>query len=137
MPEALNVIMRWLHISSVITLIGGVLYGRLVFFPGLRTIAPEARTALDETASAAFRPLVYLAVGCITLSGLYNIFSNPGHSPRYHILLGIKLLLVMHVFAIVLLLVRPDNPRRQRMMGLAGVSGLIIVAISAYLRRIF
>ena len=137
MPEALNVIMRWLHISSVITLIGGVLYGRLVFFPGLRTIAPEARTALDETASAAFRPLVYLAVGCITLSGLYNIFSNPGHSPRYHILLGIKLLLVMHVFAVSWLIVQPNNPRRTRMMTGTVISGVLIILISAYLRRIF
>jgi uncharacterized membrane protein len=137
MPEALQVIMRWLHISSVVTLIGGVLYGRLVFFPGLGRLAPEVRASLDETAAAAFRPLVYAAVGCLTFSGLYNIFSNPGHSPRYHILLGIKLLLVMHVFAVALLLVRPNNPRRSRMMGLTAISGFVIIAISAYLRRIF
>jgi uncharacterized membrane protein len=137
MAEALNVIMRWLHISSVVALIGGVLYGRLVFFPGLQKLSPEARSPLDETAAAGFRPVVYLAVGCLTLSGLYNIFSNPGHSPLYHVLLGIKLLLVMHVFAIALLLVQPNNQRRARMMGLTAISGLIIIAISAYLRRIF
>jgi hypothetical protein len=52
-------------------------------------------------------------------------------------LLGIKLLLVMHVFAVAILISRPHNPRRARMMAGAAISGLAIIAISAYLRHIF
>jgi hypothetical protein len=56
---------------------------------------------------------------------------------RYHIVLGIKLVLVAHVFAVALLIVQPKNPRRVRLMTGAFLSGLAIILISAYLRRIF
>jgi hypothetical protein len=52
-------------------------------------------------------------------------------------LLGVKLLLAMHVFAVGILISRPHNPRRGRMMTGAAISGLAIIAIAAYLRHIF
>jgi putative copper export protein len=137
MPEALNVFMRWLHISSMATLIGGILYGRLVMVPAIAALAPDARETLADRAAALYRPFVIAAVFGLLISGVYNLLSNPGHSTRYHILLGVKLLLVMHVFAAAFLLVRPHNPRRARMMTGIVISGLVIVFISAWLRRIF
>ncbi len=65
------------------------------------------------------------------------MLTNPGHSVLYHTLLGIKLLLALHVFAAALLVTRPRNPRRTRLMTGTVISGLIIVALSAYLRRIY
>src|SRR5215472_11161748 len=112
MPEVLNVIMRWLHISSMATLIGGMLYGRLVMLPSLSMLDPQARQALADRASAAYRPWVLTAIAGLVLSGTYNLLSTPGHSARYHTLLGIKFLLVLHVFAVALLIVKPANPRR-------------------------
>ena len=137
MSEALNVIMHWLHISSVVTLVGGLLYARLAMTPASETFAPEAREALGERAAAAFRPLAIAAITGLLVSGLYNILSSPGHTVRYHIVLGIKLVLVAHVFAVALLIVQPKNPRRVRLMTGAFLSGLAIILISAYLRRIF
>ena len=137
MAEALNVIMRWLHISSVVTLIGGVLFGRLVVWPGLRFLAKDAREPLESAVSERFRPLALAAIGGLLVSGLYNILSNPGHTPHYHMLLGLKMLLVLHVFAVSILVTQPRNERRGRMMTGTLISGLIIIAISAYLRRIF
>ena len=137
MPEIVNVLVRWVHITSVVTLIGGILYGRLVLWPGLQTLAPDVRRTLEETTAAAFRPLVLAAILGLSLSGTYNILSNPGHTPRYHMLLGIKLLLVLHVFAVALLVTKPKSPRRGRMMTGTLISGLAIIVISAYLRRIF
>ncbi len=137
MPDVLSVIARWLHISSMATLIGGLLYGRLVMIPASNALAPDAREALADKAAALYRPLVFTAVCGLFVSGIYNILANPGHSPRYHMLLGIKLLLVLHVFATMFLIVRPHNPRRARMMTGTLISGLIIIAISAWLRRIF
>jgi uncharacterized membrane protein len=137
MAEALVLIMRWIHISSVTTLIGGVIYGRLVMWPAIGSVAPDTRAALEDSAAARFRGLVYAAMTGLVLSGIYNILSNPGHSARYHMLLGIKLLLVAHVFAVALLIVKPANARRARLMVGMIVSGLAAMAISAYLRRIF
>ena len=131
MGDVLGVIMRWLHISSVVTLIGGMLYASLA----LRGV--DGAEPFAEKAAARFRPLVWASVVALILSGAYNVASMPGHSPRYLVLLGIKLLLVMHVFASALLAVRPHNPRRARQMTGGFLSGLLIILISAYLRRIF
>jgi hypothetical protein len=129
--------MRWLHITSMTTLIGGMLYGRLVAVPASETLAPDAREVLGERAASAQRPLVYGAIAGLLVSGVYNILSNPGHTPRYHMLLGIKLLLALHVFAVAILIVKPRNKRRTRMMTGTIISGLVIILISAVLRRIF
>jgi hypothetical protein len=53
------------------------------------------------------------------------------------VLFGIKLLLALHVFAMALLIARPGNSRRARMMTGAAISGLAIIAIAAYLRHIY
>jgi hypothetical protein len=137
MPDVLLVIVRWIHIASMATLIGGILYGRLVMVPAISTLAADARESLAETAAALYRPFVIAAVIGLVLSGTINFLSTTGHRPIYHMLFGIKILLALHVFAVAILIVQPKNPRRTRMMTGALISGLIIVAISAWLRRIF
>jgi putative copper export protein len=137
MADALFVLMRWLHLTSMATLIGGMLYGRFVMVSSEETLAPDARESFGARAAGAYRPLVLAAVMGLIVSGTYNLLTNPGHTVKYHVLLGIKLLLVLHVFAVAFLVTQPKNPRRGRMMAGTVVSGLIIIAISAYLRRIF
>jgi hypothetical protein len=46
-------------------------------------------------------------------------------------------LLAVHVFAVSLLIVQPNHPRRARLMTGALLSGFTIILISVYLRRIF
>jgi putative copper export protein len=137
MADVLFVVMRWLHFSSMVTLIGGIVYGRLVMVPALGALAPDAGKAVSDRAAVRFRPFVVAAVCGLIVSGLYNILTNPGHTVKYHILLGIKLMLVLHVFAVAFLITQQHNPRRVRMMTGTAISGLLILAISAYLRRIF
>jgi uncharacterized membrane protein len=137
MADILAVIMRWLHISAVAALIGGAIFGRFVAAHATGTLNPETKEALWEDMAAHFKPVVYAAVAALVLSGLYNILAHPGHSMPYYVLLGIKLLLALHVFAVMLLGVQRNNKRRVRMMAGAAFSGLAIIAISAYLRRNF
>lgn len=137
MGDVLAAIIRWLHIASVATLIGGMLYASVVMMGAAGALAPDAAATLSEKSAARFRPLVWLAMAALVVSGAYNLISSPGHSSRYLVLLGIKLLLVMHVFAAAILATRPRNPRRTRQMIGALISGLVIILISAYLRRIF
>src|SRR5580692_8249870 len=137
MADALFVLMRWLHIASVATLIGGMIFGRMVMSQAAEGLSPDSRESFMDRAAGFYRPLVFAAMGGLLISGTYNILTNPGHTPLYHMLLGIKLLLVMHVFAVAILITRPHNPRRARMMAGAAISGLAIIAISAYLRHIF
>jgi uncharacterized membrane protein len=137
MGEILTAFMRWVHISSAVTLIGGVVYARFVMIPAAASLSPDARTALDDGAAAHFRPVAFAAMAGLVLSGLFNYLSKPGHSVLYSALFGVKILLVLHVFSVVILVAAPKNPRRARQLFGAAISGLAIVAISAYLKGIF
>jgi uncharacterized membrane protein len=137
MADVVFVIMRWLHISSVATLIGGMIFGRFVMTEAAGGLSPEARESFLDRAARLYRPLVFAAIAGLSISGAYNVLTVPGHRPVYHMLLGIKLLLAMHVFAVAILVARPHNERRGRMMAGAAFSGLAIIAIAAYMRHIF
>lgn len=137
MADVIYVIMRWLHIASMATLIGGMIFGRMVMAQAAEGLSPDSRESFMDRAAMLYRPLVFTAMGGLLISGTYNILTNLGHTPLYHMLLGVKLLLVMHVFAVAILVARPHNKRRARMMAGAAISGLAIIAISAYLRHIF
>jgi uncharacterized membrane protein len=136
MPDVLNVLMRWLHITSVVTLIGGVLYARFVLAPVLQSLAAQQQETLGDALAARYRSLLFLVILLLTATGLYNMILNINRGALYQSLLGIKLLLVLHVFAVGILIVRPKNPKRTRQMTGLVISGLVIIAISAVLRQL-
>jgi hypothetical protein len=116
MDAILPIAMRWLHISSVIVLIGGIFY---------------ARFAAGELAER-FKPVVYAAIGGILASGTYNFLSKPSYPPHYHMWFGIKVLLALDVFAAAVLY----RKGKERSLTRVVVWGAAIVAISGYLRWI-
>lgn len=123
LPKAvLGVLLRWVHITSVVILIGGIFYAR--FFAG----------GLSEK----FRPWVYGTILLLVASGLYNLLTKAAYPPGYHIGFGIKMLLVLHIFVAALLLTaRPAEPaKRARSMTGIVVSALVVFLISAWLRWI-
>jgi hypothetical protein len=137
MVDVLYELMRWLHLASMGVLIGGMIFARLGMTRAMENVAPESREPLIERAVALYKPFVFTAIGGLVLSGSYNLLTTPGHSRFYHLLLGMKLLLALHVFSVAILIVQPKNPRRVRMMTGLVLSGLVILAISAWLRHIF
>lgn len=136
MAEALNVLMRWLHITSVVVLIGGVLYARLIVAPAIGSLPSAEQETLGDAMAARFRSLLYLVLLFLLATGIYNVFLNLDRGPLYHALLGIKILLALHVFAAGLLVVKPKNPKRTRQLTGIVISGVIIIAISAVLRQL-
>ena len=129
-------LIRWLHLSSVATLIGGLLYARFVIAPSENFLGEEARVKLDEAAAAHFRPIVIAAIVCLVISGILNYLHKGGQTVTYHALFGIKILLALHVFAVAILIAQPGNKRRNRQMFGAAISGLTIILISNYLKFI-
>jgi uncharacterized membrane protein len=118
----LGVLMRWLHVSTVVVLIGGVLY------------AWRSR----EPLSPAFRILIWPAIILTVAAGVYNFLTKPSYPPHYHMWFGIKMLFVLHIIAVLGLLSRGTAPeaKQHRWMASVGMSALIVFAISAYLRWI-
>ena len=56
MADVLFVLMRWLHFASMATLVGGILFGRLVMIFSLGALAPDARDAFADRAASATVP---------------------------------------------------------------------------------
>ena len=136
MGDILIPLMRWLHLSSVVTLVGGILYARFVIAPSESFLPVDAHITLVERAAAHFRPVVFGSIICLVISGLFNYIIKPGHTALFHALFGIKILLALHVFAVAILIAQPGNKRRNRQMFGAAVSGLTIILIAGFLKGI-
>jgi hypothetical protein len=133
----LTVFMRFLHLACMATLVGGLVFARLVMTHTLRFVPPEVHDALEDRAVHTFRPLAIVAMIGLALSGIYQFYSSTGHSLRHNLLFGLKMALALHLFSAAILMARPGNPRRVRIMSGAVISGLAIVLISALLRQIY
>lgn len=132
----LAVTMRWIHITSVVTLIGGFIFARFALAPALASLAEPERVVLGRRVVGGFTHLLYTVLVTVLGSGLYNYLTKPSYPPHYHMWIGIKFLFVLHIFAVAILYTKPDAEEAKRNRWLTGmiVSGLIVFAISAYLR---
>jgi uncharacterized membrane protein len=132
----LAVFMRFLHISSVVALIGGFIYARLAVWPALASFGAAESPALIEAMAARFRGMLYTLLGTTLISGLYNYLTKSAYPPHYHMVIGIKFLFVLHIFAVSILYAMPqaDPAKRKRWLSGMAISGLIVIAISADLR---
>lgn len=135
MTALLGVSMRWLHIMSVIVLLGGLIYARFVVYPAVK--GPDSSGVLAAIANR-FVPWIWIALACVVGSGLYNFLTKSSYPPGYHMWFGIKMLLVLHIVAVFFLLARVKDDAAKRARWMKGVvfSGLVVVAISGYLRWI-
>ena len=133
---ALTILMRFLHILSAVTLVGGALAWRFGVIPALTSLSADTQGKVDRAIAAAWRPFVFAAIAGVLVSGIYNLLNKTGLTPAYHEVIGVKFLLVLHVFAVMVLVCRPDNAKRARQLTGVAVSGVTIVILSAVLRWI-
>jgi uncharacterized membrane protein len=133
---ALGVLMRWLHISSVITIVGGFIYARFAFAPALASLPAAEASAFSKRVVGLFRPILYISLGVVLISGLYNYLMKPFYPPHYHAVIGVKFLFVLHLFAASVLYTIPsaNDAKPIRRLNWLIISGLLIVALSAVLR---
>jgi len=140
----LHILFRYLHISAVILFLGGVVYARQVLSPILSGLPEDLRMQAAAGAQLRYRATLYTLLGLIVVSGLYNFLSyeGPKHGQTYQIWFGIKILLVAHILTSAILWTTSPygdvtvGGKSKRRLADIGVSGLIVVLISAYLRSL-
>lgn len=132
----LAVFMRWVHIVSAIAIVGSFFYARYMVAPALAALPTGEGATLANGIVARFRPILYTAIGTVLISGLYNYLTKASYPPHYHMVIGIKFLFVLHLFATAVLYTIPNANEGNRLRRLNGlvISGLMIVLISADLR---
>lgn len=122
MNEVIVVLVRVVHILSVMMLLGSAFYIRFVE-KGIERIPAW---------------YVLLPVVGVLASGTYQLMQAiHAHVDKgWHITFGIKALFVLHILAVFLLQLRTgiDEARRKRMMNGIVISGTLVVILSATLR---
>ena len=124
LSNLLSVAMRWLHLTSVVIIVGGAIHSR--FFA----------TAGKPVPGAAQR--VLFALIALLGSGIFQLMSRLPVPPIYHMAFGIKFLLFLHIGAVTMLINRPgmDEAKRNRLTLGVAISGVVAILISAFLRSI-
>ncbi len=93
-----ELVLRWIHIIGAITLVGGAIVMRCAYLPAM------AESAAADFASAFRRrwsKLVMISSGLLLISGFVSFFllvKQYELPSQYHMLFGIKFLLVFAVF---------------------------------------
>jgi len=136
--EIVGIVSRWLHISSAVFLLGSALFGKLILSGAAEQLDASARQRLNDGVAVRFRPLALAAILALIASGVYNLLAKQSPPPGYHMWFGIKVLLAGHVIAVSILLGKTgvDPAKRNRWKTGIIATGLVIVALSAYLRSL-
>jgi len=128
--------MRFLHILSAVTLIGGALAWRLGAIPAIEPLAAETKTKVGNAIAASLRPAVLTAMALLLVSGLYQYMMVANKTTAWNAVIGVKFLGVLHIFAVGFLVTGQNNEKRSRQLNGVIISGVIVVALAAVLRSL-
>ena len=146
--ETLNLVLRWLHVLSAITLMGGVLYVRFAVIPTLDALDEKLRETVGAPLRKNWAKFLHLSLALLLVTGIANMvlipMNNefPEDAPSYGMLAGIKFMLALPVFFIVSVLNgRSQNAARFReksrlWLNIAVALCVAIVLLGGYLRFI-
>lgn len=141
--EWLSLIMRWLHLASVITIVGTVVFLRLIIKPVLGKFSEETRLSVLSGFQYRLKILLHSAITGILISGLYNahlVWKTTGST--YHTMFLVKMLLALIVLIAAILEVTGSSTKNQyfskntKRLTLSLILAVIIIALSAFLRSL-
>ena len=135
--------MQWVHVMAAVVGLGGMGFLLLILIPSLGVLSAEQREALSKAVAGRFRWASWSAITLLLISGLYNIRRYYWEEPwgRAWKFLALKIALSFALFVIVLALTipfrlfEPLRARRRMWLLVAFILGVVVVLISAYLRR--
>lgn len=89
---------RWVHVLSAITWVGGMLFIALVLVPVTRTLGDASlRTRIVQETGRRFRTIGWIALALLVVTGLLNLWGQPLllRAPRFHWKLGLVVLALL------------------------------------------
>lgn len=109
--NVLDVIIRWIHLGSVIVLVGGAVFLRFVLLPAAAALTDAEHQLLRQRVVGRWKLFVHALIVLLLASGIYNIFARfrvlP--VPLYHALLTVKIVLALFIFFVASALVGRSN----------------------------
>jgi uncharacterized membrane protein len=136
------VLSRWVHVGTAIVLLGGSVFQRFVVLPSARSLSEADQQQLGERILMRWKKFVMWGIALLLITGFYNYLSVP-RAPKYHMLMGIKILVAFAVFFLAsaltgrsagLAAIRRDA---SRWLGVLIALSAVVVAIAGYLKVAF
>lgn len=151
------VLMQWLHVGSVVLMIGGLFFLRVVLLPASKVLPDSQKAQIIDAAFRRFRVIVWIALITILVSGVYNFIvflistsnqtaTDPNVAPDYSmyiVVLGAKFLIVTLIFILGIALTfpypvyAPIQKHPAPWLNLALILSLIVIFLSTFLRRMY
>lgn len=147
----LKPLLQWLHVGSVVLLIGGFFFFRVVLIPiANRSADPNT---LISAALRRFSGVVWPTLLTVLISGVYNVISffRTARSAAaesvdidyslYILVLAVKFFIVFLIYTLAIVLTFPYpvfetfQKRPAPWLNIVIILGLIIIFFSAFLRR--
>ena len=140
----MDILSRWLHITAAAVAVGGLIYARFVLMPAMESLAVEQRALLAARIAKRLRPIAVTTIVVMIVSGVYNLLRvlQGDLPPGYHMALGIKFLIAVHVLGMLYIASVPPSgdatrdAKRSRLLLGGAISGLVVLALGAYLRSL-
>jgi uncharacterized membrane protein len=138
----MSTIFQWIHVGAAVVGVGGMGFLIVVLLPSLGVLSAEQRDQLVRAVMGRFRWVSWTVIVLLLVSGLYNV-TLVWEAPwgTYWRLLSVKVILALLVFAISFALTLPFKSldrfraRRKPWLTLAFALAMVVILISAYLRR--
>lgn len=139
----MSTVMQWIHLAAAVVGVGGIAFLVFLLIPASRGLLPEQRELLMKKVLRRFRLVSWSVIVLLTGSGLYNVRAYYWELAwgRAWQMLTVKIVLALLVFAVSLSLTLPFpvfarvRERREQWLATAFALAMVVVLISAYLRR--
>ena len=139
----MSTLVQWVHVTAAVIAVGGMGFILAILLPSARHLSSDQRELLLKQVLGRFRWVSWGAIVLLLVTGLYNMkeFYWDLRWGLAWTVLTIKIVLALMVFAISLSLTLPFKflnkfrARRARWMLAAFALGIVVIYISAYLRR--
>jgi len=151
----ISILNKWLHLISIVGVLGGILFALLVLAPALRANSGEMATS-DQNASSdqlanseanvshskeigdAIWKRFGMILGILWIVALATGFLNlylvtPKVNAHYQMFAGIKMMLALIMFVVSLRTVQRIFPNRSTWLLVLSLLGIVILGLSAQL----
>lgn len=137
------VLSRWLHIVSVVVLVGGSFFMRFVLIPAAKDLPADQHDLFRDRVLKRWKMLVHPALLFLIVSGVYNLVLAMGVHRKdvpYHMTLGVKLFLAVGVIFLAIALTAKGewsaNLRKSSKLWLSLnlLLAMGVIGISSYLK---
>ena len=143
MSSTVMLFVQGFHLLAAMVVVGGVIFLRALLIPATRRLEAPAGDVLLQRVHRRFRILLWVAMPVLFASGVFNMLDKAFKGIQalsYIGTLGVKIMLALLVFSILLLLTLPVRSfahfqaQRDRWLVLSIILAVLVVGLAGYLR---